>query len=88
MSTTPYWLDGPANEFPPIDSRGRTEVAVIGGGVTGCSCALTLAERGVRVRVYEQRAGRTPDEVAEAICELSRREPRTLNGQTFRVGAL
>ena len=28
---------------------------MIGGGVTGCSCALTLAERGVRVRVYEQR---------------------------------
>jgi glycine/D-amino acid oxidase-like deaminating enzyme len=26
---------------------------VIGGGVTGCSCALTLAERGLRVRVYE-----------------------------------
>jgi gamma-glutamylputrescine oxidase len=55
VSTTPYWLDEPADEFPPIDSRGRTEVAVIGGGVTGCSCALTLAERGVRVRLYEQR---------------------------------
>src|SRR5262245_34450685 len=31
------------------------EVAVVGGGVTGCSCALTLAERGVRVRLYEAR---------------------------------
>jgi glycine/D-amino acid oxidase-like deaminating enzyme len=30
-------------------------VAVVGGGVTGCSCALTLAERGVRVRLYEAR---------------------------------
>jgi glycine/D-amino acid oxidase-like deaminating enzyme len=28
---------------------------VIGGGVTGCSCALTLAEHGVRVRLYEAR---------------------------------
>jgi glycine/D-amino acid oxidase-like deaminating enzyme len=28
---------------------------VIGGGVTGCSCALTLAARGVRVRLYEAR---------------------------------
>jgi len=28
---------------------------VIGGGVTGCSCALTLAERGVRVRLHEAR---------------------------------
>ena len=26
---------------------------MIGGGVTGCSCALTLAERGVRVRLHE-----------------------------------
>lgn len=52
---TPYWLAEPAAELPPIDVEGRTEVAVIGGGVTGCSCALTLAERGVHVRVYEQR---------------------------------
>jgi gamma-glutamylputrescine oxidase len=37
----------------PFD--GRAEVAVIGGGVTGCSCALTLAQRGVRVRLYEAR---------------------------------
>jgi gamma-glutamylputrescine oxidase len=31
------------------------DVAVIGGGVTGCSCALTLAERGLRVRLFEAR---------------------------------
>ena len=30
-------------------------MAVVGGGVTGCSCALTLAERGLRVRLYEAR---------------------------------
>ena len=30
-------------------------MVVVGGGVTGCSCALTLAERGVRVRLYEAR---------------------------------
>ncbi len=28
---------------------------MIGGGVTGCSCALTLAERGIRVRLHEAR---------------------------------
>ena len=28
---------------------------VLGGGVTGCSCALRLAERGVRVRLHEAR---------------------------------
>jgi gamma-glutamylputrescine oxidase len=28
---------------------------IVGGGVTGCSCALTLAERGLRVRLLEAR---------------------------------
>jgi NAD(P)-dependent dehydrogenase (short-subunit alcohol dehydrogenase family) len=40
------------------------------------------------VHVYEKGTGRTPDEAAAAICELSQREPSTLNGQTFRVGTL
>jgi len=31
------------------------DVAVIGAGVTGCSCALSLAERGLRVRLYDGR---------------------------------
>jgi len=30
-------------------------VVVVGGGVTGCSCALTLAEHGLRVRLLEAR---------------------------------
>jgi glycine/D-amino acid oxidase-like deaminating enzyme len=34
----------------------RSDVIVIGGGVTGCSCALQLAQAGARVRVHE--AGR------------------------------
>ena len=34
---------------------GHVEVAVVGGGVTGCSCALTLASAGRSVRVYEAR---------------------------------
>ncbi len=51
--TTSYWLDEPREPLPERRVEGRPEVAVIGGGVTGCSCALTLAERGVRVRLYE-----------------------------------
>jgi gamma-glutamylputrescine oxidase len=31
------------------------DVAIVGGGVTGCSCALTLADAGLRVRVHEAR---------------------------------
>ena len=53
MSTTSLWLKEPHDGLPRSRSEGRAEVVVIGGGVTGCSCALTLAERGVRVRLYE-----------------------------------
>jgi gamma-glutamylputrescine oxidase len=50
-----YWLE---DDHPALDARrisGRADVAVVGAGVTGCSCALTLAQAGVRVRVHEAR---------------------------------
>jgi glycine/D-amino acid oxidase-like deaminating enzyme len=53
VPTTSLWLKEPRGDLPRSRFEGRAEVAVIGGGVTGCSCALTLAERGVRVRLYE-----------------------------------
>ena len=52
-STSSYWLDEPRLELSSARFDGRARCAVIGGGVTGCSCALTLAERGVRVRLHE-----------------------------------
>jgi glycine/D-amino acid oxidase-like deaminating enzyme len=55
VTTTSYWLEEPRPELPTRRFDGHAEVAVIGGGVTGCSCALTLAERGVRVRLHEAR---------------------------------
>ena len=55
MSGRPLWLEEPTEPVPGRRFDGRVEVAVIGGGVTGCSCALTLAERGVRVRLHEAR---------------------------------
>jgi gamma-glutamylputrescine oxidase len=54
-ASTSLWLEESREELPRRRFDGRAEVAVIGGGVTGCSCALTLAERGVRVRLYEAR---------------------------------
>jgi glycine/D-amino acid oxidase-like deaminating enzyme len=51
----PYWLEDPA---PPRTDRsydGRVDVAIVGGGVTGCSAALRLAEAGFRVRVHDAR---------------------------------
>ena len=53
MTTTSFWLEEPVEPLPKARIAGIPEVAVIGGGVTGCSCALTLAGRGVRVRLYE-----------------------------------
>jgi glycine/D-amino acid oxidase-like deaminating enzyme len=55
VSTPSLWLKEQADPLPRSRSDGRPDVAVVGGGVTGCSCALTLAERGVRVRLYEGR---------------------------------
>jgi gamma-glutamylputrescine oxidase len=53
--STSYWLQERRDEWAPAAFEGRADVAVIGGGVTGCSCALTLAESDVRVRLYEAR---------------------------------
>jgi gamma-glutamylputrescine oxidase len=51
---TPYWLEESASARRST-ANGRPEVVVIGGGVTGCSCALTLAQAGRRVALYEAR---------------------------------
>jgi glycine/D-amino acid oxidase-like deaminating enzyme len=50
-----YWLGEPAEPLARVARDGRPEVVVIGGGVTGCACALTLAQAGLRVRLFEGR---------------------------------
>jgi gamma-glutamylputrescine oxidase len=52
----PYWLDEPSDPLRSPRLEGAVDVAVVGGGVTGLSCALTLAEHGKRVRLHEARA--------------------------------
>lgn len=39
--------------YPPLEGERRAEVAVIGGGFTGCSAALHLASKGVDAVVLE-----------------------------------
>ena len=51
----PYWLEDEAPPRPTRRIEGRVDVAIVGGGVTGCSAALRLAEAGLRVRLYDQR---------------------------------
>jgi gamma-glutamylputrescine oxidase len=55
VSATPYWLAEPPEPLPRVELDGPPDVAVVGGGITGCSCALALAEAGLRVRLYEAR---------------------------------
>jgi glycine/D-amino acid oxidase-like deaminating enzyme len=54
-SSTSYWLEEQAEPLVSRSLARPPEVVVIGGGVTGCSCALTLAERGVAVRLHDAR---------------------------------
>ncbi|MBR3318647.1 MAG: methylenetetrahydrofolate--tRNA-(uracil(54)-C(5))-methyltransferase (FADH(2)-oxidizing) TrmFO [Atopobiaceae bacterium] len=56
-------------------------VTVVGGGLAGCECALTLAAHGVRVRLFEQRPGgeapaHSGDGLAELVCSNSFKSTR------------
>jgi gamma-glutamylputrescine oxidase len=51
----PYWLTEPSEARPDTKLDGRVDVAIVGGGVTGCSAALHLAEAGLSVRVHDAR---------------------------------
>ena len=55
MDELPFWLDEPAEPISSVRLRGAPDVAVVGGGITGCSCALSLARRGLRVQLHEAR---------------------------------
>ncbi len=51
----PYWLENAPPVRPGPRSEGRVDVAIVGGGITGCSCALALASAGLSVRVHDRR---------------------------------
>jgi glycine/D-amino acid oxidase-like deaminating enzyme len=51
-----YWLAEPGPTLASRPLAGPAEVEIVGGGITGISCALTLAGGGKRVRVHEARA--------------------------------
>ena len=52
---TSYWLSEPRPPLLVNALDGPADVVVVGGGVTGCSAALTLARAGKRVCLHEAR---------------------------------
>jgi len=53
-ATRSLWTDGaPTSEYPPLAAGRKADVAVVGGGVTGVTLALLLAERGVDVALLD-----------------------------------
>lgn len=51
-----YWIDSTKNltSYPKLDSNLNTDVCIIGGGITGISCAYKLAKQGLNVIVLEK----------------------------------
>src|SRR5580692_2669793 len=46
-------------------------VSIIGAGLAGCEAAWQLAERGIEVRLLEQKPlARTPAQTSDHLCEL------------------
>jgi glycine/D-amino acid oxidase-like deaminating enzyme len=66
-----YWLDvsrGRAPRLPSLRGRHTADIAIVGGGVTGCAAALLLARAGARVVLVEsQRIGRGSTAASTAL---------------------
>jgi glycine/D-amino acid oxidase-like deaminating enzyme/nitrite reductase/ring-hydroxylating ferredoxin subunit len=73
-STPPIW-ERPATlrRYAPLAADLQVDVAIIGGGITGLTCAVLLAEAGKRVALLERRqlgagvTGHTTAHVTEAV---------------------
>src|SRR5688500_17136574 len=56
MDTTSVWrATAPEARFPMLQEEINTDVVIIGGGITGVSLALSLAEQGIPAVLLEAR---------------------------------
>ncbi|MGZ8320551.1 MAG: NAD(P)/FAD-dependent oxidoreductase, partial [Telluria sp.] len=79
----------PAIQAPPLDGDRRVSVAVIGGGFTGLSAALHLAEKGVDVTVLEAHEpgwGASGRNNGQVIPTLSRPDPGDIEARHGEAG--
>lgn len=49
-----WWVDAPPRSLPPQAVEAKSDVAIVGGGYTGLSAALTLARAGRSVQVFDR----------------------------------
>lgn len=74
-----------------LDGRERADVCVVGGGLTGCSAALHLAERGYSVRLLEARrigwgaSGRSGGQIIPGLPTDLAQFHRTLGHEAVRA---
>lgn len=85
-TTTPLWASKPSpTRYPRLSKYLEVDVAIVGGGITGMTAALLLAEAGKRVAVLEGGkigngvSARSTAHATEAVdtryAELERRDP-------------
>jgi len=55
MEDFPSWEMGLRREFPAFRGEAKADVAIVGGGLTGVSCAAMLSAMGVKVILLEAR---------------------------------
>lgn len=53
MDDFPSWQQGIRHDYPPLSGLHRADVAIVGGGLTGVTAAMLLAEQGLRVVLTE-----------------------------------
>ena len=60
ISHVPFWLDRSAKSrrpsYPRLRGEAETSVVIVGGGLTGCACALAFAQAGIKVVLLEAEA--------------------------------
>ncbi|HEY2656531.1 MAG TPA: SDR family oxidoreductase, partial [Solirubrobacteraceae bacterium] len=101
-SAKPFWSAYSASKAGAEHLVRSAATDIAGGNRAVCSLDPGITETAMQqelrvsdfpdrdrfIRTFEERTYRTPEEVADAIWELSQREPSAINGQTFNVGAL